>query len=298
MQLQQLKYFSVLCEKGSFGKAADSLRISQQGLSMAISRLEDELSCQLFRRTSKGVSLTSDGEFLKQRASHILNELDEIQNYFEKRDNVKNVIRVAGCEGVLSEFAAALINEFENSNPSYSVHIREFKDVLVEGKVSADNAELGLGLEPINENQFECHRVFQQPMALLMRRDDPLASYERIPVEMLKSRPVIMVDEMFKSSTNFIDECRRMNVIIEPKFRVGEIAAVHRLVRQGEGVGLTVASVSDSLGMPDMVYRYFIGDNFNWNVDIFKKRSSVLSKGARLFFEYVKSSTAFKVKPL
>ena len=89
-----------------------------------------------------------------------------------------------------------------------------------------------------------------------------------------------------------------MNVIIEPKFRVGEIAAVHRLVRQGEGVGLTVASVSDSLGMPDMVYRYFIGDNFNWNVDIFKKRSSVLSKGARLFFEYVKSSTAFKVKPL
>ncbi len=53
MNIQQLKYYLEICKCRSFSKAADNLYISQQGLSMAVIRLESEFSCKLFIRTPR-----------------------------------------------------------------------------------------------------------------------------------------------------------------------------------------------------------------------------------------------------
>ena len=45
-------------------KAADALYISQQALSRCIAGMEQELGCQLFQRTVKGISLTKEGIYL------------------------------------------------------------------------------------------------------------------------------------------------------------------------------------------------------------------------------------------
>lgn len=293
MNFQQLKYFTVLCDKGSFGKAADSLFITQQGLSMAISNLEAEFSCQFFQRTPKGVILTEDGKFFLIRANRILKDLEECWDYFEGREEKLDAIKVAGCQGVLSEFGADKVREFEEKYTGSKVFIREFKDRLVDNEVLSENAELGFGLEPMDASQFECHRVLQRPLVLLMHETNPLAKYEKIPTKIMKDLQLIVVDEDFKSADFFIDECRRQGVAVVPKFRVGEITAVHRLVRQNAGVvGLTVGSVADSLSTPETVYRPFESPAFTWNVDIFKKKNQVLSRGSRIFFEYIQRKMA------
>ena len=54
MEIRQLKYFMEIYKYRSFSRAAEVCFISSQGISMAILRLEEELACKLFERTSKG----------------------------------------------------------------------------------------------------------------------------------------------------------------------------------------------------------------------------------------------------
>lgn len=43
MELKQLEYFTIVCEKGSFSQAAECLYTSQPNVSKVISSLEKEL---------------------------------------------------------------------------------------------------------------------------------------------------------------------------------------------------------------------------------------------------------------
>ena len=53
MELKQLEYFMVACEKGSFNQAAECLYTSQPNVSKVIGMLEQELGRALFERTSR-----------------------------------------------------------------------------------------------------------------------------------------------------------------------------------------------------------------------------------------------------
>ncbi len=292
MNFQQLKYYTVLCDIGSFPKAAESLFISQQGLSMAISNLEAEFSSKFFIRTSKGLVLTPDGEYFREWSLNILANLKECWEHFEGRDAQQGVIKCAGAQGVVCEFAADLISKFESTYQGYSVYLREYKDRICDTVVDNKEADIGFGLEPIDNDKFECHRIFQPKLVCLMPESHPWTKYEKIPISILPEENFITVDEQFKSADYFLEQCAKLGVVIKPKLRVGEITAVHRLVREHRGVGLTVETVADALSTPDTVYREFDGGDFLWPIDIFKKKNAALPQCARIFFEYVQRQAA------
>ena len=65
--LNYYKAFYMVAKYKNISKAADALFISQPAISKSLSRLEENLGCTLFSRTSRGVSLTAYGEILYER---------------------------------------------------------------------------------------------------------------------------------------------------------------------------------------------------------------------------------------
>lgn len=287
MNFQQLKYYTVLCEAGSFSKAAESLFISQQGLSMAISNLEAEFSCKFFYRMPKGLVLTPDGEYFREWAIQMLGNLQELWEHFEGRDADQGIIKCAGAQGVISEFGSELVEKFEKIYKGYSVYMREYKDRRCDKVIEDEEAQIGFGIEPIDHSKFECHKIFELQLACIMHVGHPWTKYDKIPLSVLSEEQFFMVDEEFKTADSFIDVCARHGVKITPRMRVGEVTAVHRLVRSQGGVGLTNAAVAEALATPDTVWRPFDSDDMTWTIDLFKKRTVVLPQSARIFFEYV-----------
>lgn len=58
MDIKQMEFFVVACERGSFSKAAECLYTSQPNISKNIRVLEHELGRPLLMRTGKGVQPT------------------------------------------------------------------------------------------------------------------------------------------------------------------------------------------------------------------------------------------------
>jgi len=64
MDASDLRIFEAVARLGGMNRAAAALNTVQSNVTARIRALEEQLGVQLFRRTSRGVSLTAAGERL------------------------------------------------------------------------------------------------------------------------------------------------------------------------------------------------------------------------------------------
>lgn len=74
--LNYYKAFYTVAKYRNISKAADALYISQPAISKSLSRLEENLGCSLFHRTSRGVTLTPEGTILYERVREAFQAID------------------------------------------------------------------------------------------------------------------------------------------------------------------------------------------------------------------------------
>ena len=72
--------FYTVARTGSISHSSRDLYISQPAISKAIQKLEQNLDTVLFKRSSRGVTLTPDGELLFEKVKEALSLLDEGEN--------------------------------------------------------------------------------------------------------------------------------------------------------------------------------------------------------------------------
>ncbi|MFC4892311.1 LysR family transcriptional regulator [Pseudofrancisella aestuarii] len=76
ISLSQFEVFLVVANSLSFTLAANILGVSRASISQSIKALEKELEVPLFLRTTRSISLTSEGESLFEQCSRLRYELD------------------------------------------------------------------------------------------------------------------------------------------------------------------------------------------------------------------------------
>ena len=89
MNITSLKYILYVDKYKSISKAADKLFISQPTLSQHIKKLEENLSIELFDRSSSPISLTYAGEVFIKYALKVLNLKNELDQELEDIKNFK-----------------------------------------------------------------------------------------------------------------------------------------------------------------------------------------------------------------
>ncbi len=95
------KILSVLFEKRSMTKAAESLYMTQSALTKRIKSIEEEWGIEIVKRSSKGVSFTDDGRYLVTRANIMLDFLNEISEHYIEKKQTKELLKI----GVPNSFA-------------------------------------------------------------------------------------------------------------------------------------------------------------------------------------------------
>ena len=95
MNFDQLWYFTEVYRTKSLTEASENLHISRQALSGSIKNLEDELGIDVFKRTTKGVQVTEDGEKVYQSVKKILDECEYLKTLHMSQICQKKDCRIA-----------------------------------------------------------------------------------------------------------------------------------------------------------------------------------------------------------
>jgi LysR family transcriptional regulator, regulator for bpeEF and oprC len=79
-QIQSMRVFARVVETGSFTRAAESLDMPKGSATKLVQQLETRLKVKLLNRTTRRVTVTPDGAAYYERASRLLNDLDEMES--------------------------------------------------------------------------------------------------------------------------------------------------------------------------------------------------------------------------
>ena len=82
MTLQQLKYADAIAECGSLSEAARQVFVTQPTLTESIRALEEEFRIAIFTRSSRGVTVTREGEEFLVSARQMLDDAARIQEKY------------------------------------------------------------------------------------------------------------------------------------------------------------------------------------------------------------------------
>src|SRR6266481_6406308 len=77
MELRHLRYFVAVGEEQHYKRAAQRLRVAQPALSRQIQDLEEQIGFKLFDRLPRGVKLSAAGQFFREDARRILEQVNQ-----------------------------------------------------------------------------------------------------------------------------------------------------------------------------------------------------------------------------
>ncbi|MCI8593640.1 MAG: LysR family transcriptional regulator [Oscillospiraceae bacterium] len=290
MDVRQLKYFIAVCDAGSFSAAAEKLFISQQGLSMAVLRLEKELSCTLLKRTAAGVELTEQGEYLLPKAKEIVAAVVACEGHFEELRRRKTTVEVACAYGVMGEFAGQMIRDFQAKNPTFRVTMGEYPDLLCEEAVMEGQAELGFAIAPVDAKSFDVRPLQPSAMCLVVHESHPMARRKQVALRDFKGMPLMVMNESFKMYHNVVARCRELG--FEPDFSIkaGEASMLYKLLSPGSDPAISVDFVCRDMHRPDAVAIPIDDHAIDWQPCLIRRKGEELSAPAAAFWRFVNRS--------
>ncbi|MEZ0340451.1 LysR family transcriptional regulator [Mycobacterium sp. pV006] len=257
MELRHLRYFVAVAETCHFGQAAEQLHIAQPALSYAIRQLENELDAVLLTRTTRQVSLTPAGEFLRGEATRILAAVDEAQQGVRRIAAGRSGLVRLGLTGTaafshLPRIARILGREL----PAVALDIQS--DMLTPQQcdgLRVNALDIGVLRPPAVGEDIEVRTIDDEPLVLAVSADHRLAVEPVVSLADLRSEAFVGYASP-DSAVNqaVLRSCRRAGFVPHREHSAPTTAVLLALVAAGMGVAVLPASVR-ALPLSGVVFR-------------------------------------------
>ena len=194
MRLEQLSHLIEITRLQSISKAAETLHISQPALSASVKSLETELGVALFKRTNRGIFLTSEGEKIHDDAVGILNVINGWYTQYHDQEP-EGEIHLA-CTPIISCYITPnIIVPFQKRYPKITIFVHSAQHYDIIGKLTSTSADIALTtlsgnarlIEQIRDMNWDEQHLFTDERRLFIGSSHPLAAKKELTREDLKS---------------------------------------------------------------------------------------------------------------
>lgn len=186
MNTIQLECFIAVAQHLNFSRASESLKITQPAVSHQIQTLEEELGVKLFRRTSKSVSLTSEGIQFLPDAELILRTAHSARERLGRHEHF--IPFEIGCHNHLEQKLLppvfhSLAKEFPLLRPS--VRLVPFPSLL--GLVENQQIHAAFGIkDEQKKSALSFRELHSASISCVCFPGHPLTKHQTLPRHMLK----------------------------------------------------------------------------------------------------------------
>jgi DNA-binding transcriptional LysR family regulator len=192
VSLRQLRVFEMAATLGSFSKAAETLHLTQPGVSMHIKELEANAGLPLFERIGRKLHVTEAGQELLSRAREVLRTLKDAEDVLAGLKGLKRGRINLAVVSTAKYFVPRLLAEFGKSYPELDVRLAvDNRDAVIEHLVANEVDFAIMGRAPQSLKAI-AEPFAQNPHVIIAAPDHPLAGRRRIPAEVVAKETFIV----------------------------------------------------------------------------------------------------------
>lgn len=258
MELDQLRYFLKVAQRGNFTRAAEDLGVSQPALSRSILKLEDELGQPVFERKTRSVALTEAGVLLQSRAQQVLTILEDAKAQITD-DGESGRVRIGAIPTIAPYFLPAMLQKFSEAFPKATLIVHEHTTDALLKSCTQGEIDLAIVALPIPVKYLEVEELFEEELLLVLPPQHPLVDKGSIRLSDVEPCPFVLLDEAHCLSDNIVSFCRNRSfqpVVIE---RTSQLTMVQELVSLSHGVSMIPAMAREVDQSDRRVYRSMAG---------------------------------------
>lgn len=274
--LRQLRYLVALDETRHFGRAADSIPVTQPTLSQQVKEMEARLGVKLVER-GRPVRLTPIGREIAGRARRVLLEVTEIRHLAEaSQRGMAGTIRFGVTPTLGPYLIPHAVVRLHREHPSLRLYIREGipDDQLHE----LLNGKLDMVLGPIPDAMpnLTSQPLFHESLHLFGAPDHPLHRKAHLKPSDFAGQPVLSLDPRHHFHRQTEEICSVLGAQLLRDYEGTSLDSLRQMA--GSGLGLAILPelyVRSETGGEDMVKRFEIE---GWEAK--RSISAVWRKGA------------------
>ena len=192
METARCRAFLAAAETGSFSKAAEALSYTPSGVNQLVTALEKELGFPVFRRNTKGVTLTENGELLLPTVREFLRQEDRIFELSAEMNGLLiGTVTIAAYSSIATHWLPSVIRAFQQDYPQ--IRIKLMEGIWQEVAKWLDDRAADIGFLSYQEGMpYDFIPLAEDPMLAVLPRNHPLAEAEVYPLENCKYDRFIM----------------------------------------------------------------------------------------------------------
>lgn len=244
MNLQQLKYLSILAQTQNYTQAAKILHITQPTLSYSITNLEKELNVKLFKKQGRNVVLTEEGRILSSGSDQALQTLTNTVEELKERQTKSETVTIASLRILFSSWLPNMIKEYldtlhvTKSQPKFIFSNSTGYSTGILDSLLAEDCDIAFCSKINDHPDIEYFPIAEQKLVVVTPPDHPLAQQKTVDLtETLQYKQVT-----FSPNAGLSSELNKLFSLCggHPKsaYSVEEDEAVAGMIAAGFGIGV------------------------------------------------------------
>jgi DNA-binding transcriptional LysR family regulator len=246
--LESLRLLVLVSERGSIGRAAQALGISQPAASKRLSTVERRLGLVLVDRTRRGSVLTPQGRAVAGWAYRVLTELDQLLTGAQAlRSHQDAELRVAASQTVAEYLVPGWLGQLRQTRPGLYIGLQVTNSERVVELVRQDDVGLGFIESPAAPTDLSSCRVGTDHLVIVTcpaparaggRRPSTPGPLTRAPLTpaQLAALPLVVREPGSGTRQTLDAALRRLGCEpAQPLLELGSTAAVRSAVIAGVG---------------------------------------------------------------
>ncbi|PZP28061.1 MAG: transcriptional regulator [Roseateles depolymerans] len=242
MNLHQFRFVQEAARRNlNLTETAKALFTSQPGVSKAILELEEELGVDIFSRHGKRLRrITEPGQKVLACIEIILREVGNLKRIGEEYSRQDSgTFSIATTHTQARYVLPAPVAQLRKQLPQLRISLHQGSPDQVARMLLDESADLGLATESLSQYpELVTLPCYEWQHVMVVPRDHPLASAERIGLEQLAAEPLVSYHPSFTGRTRidkaFAARHLTPNVVLEAI----DSDVIKTYVRLGMGVGI------------------------------------------------------------
>lgn len=243
VDLRLLEIFCHVCEKRSFSRAAEHLRLSQPTVSSHIRTLEQQVGATLLNRLGRDVSPTRAGELLYQHGRRIMEAKRALTEDLDRFLNRLEGQLLIGASTIPGEYLLPpLIGEFRSAHPRIEIQLQIRDTIEILEKLREGRIEVGfVGARHGDMPEIQYQAFASDRLVLVAPANERWNSRTEIELEEFCREPIVMREPGSGTRTMFerqLEQLGRAPGELDIVAEMGSTSAVKQAVLAGLGIAV------------------------------------------------------------